>query len=119
MSLIEMGTPGQRSSFAVDEFALARAGWLAGYSGGTRRGYATELRLWAEWCDSHGLDPLNGVRRPHVELYARELEEVRGRKRSTVGHKLSCLARSIGGASSKAWPSGIRSLMLADRRSLS
>jgi integrase/recombinase XerD len=70
---------------------IAIAGFLAGYSGSTRVGHATELRLWTTWCRDHGLDILD-ARRPHLEMYARELEEVLMRKRSTVAHKLSVIA---------------------------
>jgi len=41
---------------------------------GTRQAYATQLRLWFDWCAQHHLEPLADVRRPHVELYARDLE---------------------------------------------
>ena len=52
------------------------AGWamvafVASYSSsGIRQAYSTQLRLWFDWCQRHGLEPLTEVRRPHVELYA-------------------------------------------------
>lgn len=52
--------------------------FVASYSSpGTRQAYATQVRLWFQWCRAHGLEPLTDVRRPHVELYARELEAAR------------------------------------------
>ncbi len=47
----------------------AVAGFLAGYCGGTRRSYATDLRLFAAWCGEAKV-PLFGVRRAHLELFA-------------------------------------------------
>jgi integrase/recombinase XerD len=55
--------------------------------GGTRR---TLLRLWFDWCEQHHLEPLADVRRPHVELYARDLE-ARGLAPATVALKLVVL----------------------------
>ncbi|TVR25213.1 MAG: hypothetical protein EA387_04455 [Nitriliruptor sp.] len=43
-------------------------------SPGTRQADTTQLRLWLDGCTQHQLQPLAGVRRPHVELYARDLE---------------------------------------------
>jgi site-specific recombinase XerD len=42
------------------------------------------------WCADHHLDPLVDIRRPHVELYARELE-ARGLAAATVALKLVVL----------------------------
>jgi integrase/recombinase XerD len=66
------------------------AGFLAGNSGSTRRSYATDLRLFAVWCREGSLS-LFTVRRAHLELFARWMEE-NGRMRSTVGRRLSTLA---------------------------
>ena len=70
--------------------AIAVAGFLAGYCGGTRRSYATDLRLFSMWCHERNLS-LFSVRRAHLELYGRWLEEI-GRMRSTVARRLSTLA---------------------------
>lgn len=59
-------------------------------SPGTWQAYATQLRLWFQWCRDHGLGPLTEVRRPHVELYARDLE-ARGLAPATVALKLVVL----------------------------
>jgi site-specific recombinase XerD len=69
---------------------LAVAGFLAGYGGSTRVSYATDLRLFAAWCHEAKLN-LFIVRRAHLELYGRWLEET-GRMRSTVARRLSTLA---------------------------
>ena len=69
---------------------LAVAGFLAGYRGSTRVSYATDLRLFAAWCHEAKLN-LFIVRRAHLELYGRWLEET-GRMRSTVARRLSTLA---------------------------
>lgn len=66
----------------------AAAAFVASYSSpGTRQAYSTQLRLWFDWCERHGLEPLTDVRRPHVELYARDLE-ARGLAPATVALKL-------------------------------
>jgi hypothetical protein len=70
--------------------AIAVAGFLAGYCGSTRRSYATDLRLFSAWCQDVDL-PLFNVRRAHLELFGRWMEE-RGRMRSTVARRLSTLA---------------------------
>ncbi len=74
--------------FATEEMAIA--GFLAGYCGATRKSYATDLRLFSSWCHQANLT-LFGVRRAHLELYGRWLEET-GRMRSTVARRLSTLA---------------------------
>ena len=62
---------------------LAAVSYLARYSGRTHRLYSFQLREWFSWCEGHGLDPLVGVQRAHVELYIRELGE-RGLMDSSV-----------------------------------
>jgi integrase/recombinase XerD len=70
--------------------AIAVAGFLAGYCGATRRSYTTDLRLFARWCHERDL-MLFGVRRAHLELFGRWMEES-GRMRATVARRLSTLA---------------------------
>ena len=69
---------------------MAVAGFLARYSGPTRVSYAADLRHWFAWCDQVGL-PAFEAQRPHLELWARLLEE-RGLARATIGRRLSTLA---------------------------
>ena len=38
---------------------VAVAAFLAGYSGGTRVSYTTDLRIFASWCHDHDLNLLN------------------------------------------------------------
>jgi integrase/recombinase XerD len=71
-----------------DPASWAGVAFVASYSSpGTRQAYATQVRLWFAWCAQHHLDPLADVRRPHVELYARDLE-ARGLAPATIAFKL-------------------------------
>ena len=63
------------------------AGFLAGYSGRTREAYTLDLRMFYRWCDERSLG-LFDLTRTHIELYARELEDI-GRKPATIGRRLS------------------------------
>ena len=69
---------------------VAVAAFIAGYTDPTRRSYATDLRLFATWCHDHGVNLLN-VKRPHIETFARWMEENR-RMPSTIGRRLSTLS---------------------------
>jgi site-specific recombinase XerD len=69
---------------------VALGGFLAGYSGNTRAAYRQDLRQFAGWCDLQGLR-LFEVRRAHIELFARYLEQ-QGRARTTVARRLSTIA---------------------------
>jgi integrase/recombinase XerD len=68
---------------------LAAAGYLARYSGGTRETYRVSLKILWDWCAGLGVDVLDGMRRPVLELFARYLEEERGNSPATVAHHLS------------------------------
>jgi site-specific recombinase XerD len=70
---------------------LAVAGFLARYGEPTRSGYACDLRAWFAWCEQAGL-PVLEAQRPHIELFARQLEEEAGLARSTVKKRLSTMA---------------------------
>lgn len=70
-------------TLAVDDATMACAAFLARYRGATRQSYAADLRDWLGWCARHGLAPL-AARRPHVELYLRDMEENRGLAVATV-----------------------------------
>jgi integrase/recombinase XerD len=69
---------------------LTIAGFLAGYGTATRNSYATDLRIYAQWCAEFGLR-LFGVQRSHLELFARSME-ARRLMASTVARRLSTLA---------------------------
>src|SRR6478735_2630275 len=62
---------------------LAAVSYLARYSAHTHDLYTYQLREWSSWCETHGLDPLVGVQRAHVELYIRQLGD-RGLMDSSV-----------------------------------
>jgi Phage integrase, N-terminal SAM-like domain len=74
-----------------EDVPAAVAAFLAGYSGHTRVSYATDLRIFADWCQEGGLR-LFDLRRSHLELFGRWMEE-NGRMRSTVARRLSTLVR--------------------------
>jgi site-specific recombinase XerD len=74
-----------------DEARIAVAGFLARYSGGTRVAYSSDLRMWLTWCANHGLNVLD-AQRPHLELWARDMEEHQLLARATIGRRLSTVA---------------------------
>jgi site-specific recombinase XerD len=69
---------------------VAVGGFLAGYTGQTFAAYALDLRQWVRWCAEHDLD-LFEVRRAHIELFARWLEEA-GKAKATVARRLSTIS---------------------------
>jgi integrase/recombinase XerD len=69
---------------------LALAGFLAGYSGLTRKRYELDLRQFAGWCQQHQLR-LFQARRADIECFARDLE-ARGRARATITRRLCIVA---------------------------
>lgn len=71
-----------------DPTHLAVAGFLARYNEPTRSGYAADLKAWFGWCENAGLHPLE-VRRPHLEVFVRQLEESGRYARSTIKKRLS------------------------------
>lgn len=69
---------------------VAVLGYLARYKGQSRRHTESDLRAFLFWCAGHSLDPLT-VRRPHVELYVRWMQETQRYKPATVSRRLSVL----------------------------
>jgi len=67
------------------------ARFLVQYSGHTREAYERDLRDWFSWCAEKGYDVLT-IRRTHLDLYDRELEEVQHRAPSTRARRMSTLA---------------------------
>ena len=66
----------------------AAVAFVTSYSSpGTRQAYATQLRLRLDWCEHDQFEPLADIRRPHVELCARDLE-ARGLAAATIALKL-------------------------------
>lgn len=64
------------------------ASYLAGYGPRTRGHYALVLKQWARWCREHDLE-LREVKRAHIELWARHLDEQLGLMNSTIVGKLT------------------------------
>jgi integrase/recombinase XerD len=62
---------------------LAAIAYLARYCGHTHALYACQPREWFSWCEVHGLDPLVGIQRAHLELYIPQLSD-RGLMDSSV-----------------------------------
>lgn len=85
---VEVAQPGH-----TVRLITARAGFLAAYKPVTRRSYADGLDQWIRWCSSSGVDPLE-AERPHLDLWARHLEENRQLMPGTVLHRL-CVLRSF------------------------
>lgn len=69
---------------------IAAAAFLSRYSGATRQLYTDDLRMYFGWCQTNGINPLE-VERPHIEFFARYLEEERGNKASSVSRRLQTL----------------------------
>jgi len=75
----------------TDQLRLAVAAYLARFKGSSREHTESDLRCYVSWCAERGLDPL-AVRRPHLELYIRWMQEVRRFKPSTVSRRFSVVA---------------------------
>jgi site-specific recombinase XerD len=69
---------------SVEELALS--GFLAGYSGLTRKAYTLDLRQYAAWCTEARIR-IFGARRADIETFSRHLEAL-GRARATVSRRL-------------------------------
>lgn len=63
-----------------DEDGMSDAArWAGAFLGGfksaqTRRAYRRDLECWFAFCTAHQFHPFRGVRRTHLALYLRELE---------------------------------------------
>ena len=75
----------------TDRLRLAVAAYLARFKGSSREHTESDLRCYLPWCAERGLDPL-AVRRPHLELYIRWMQEIRRFKPSTVSRRFSVAA---------------------------
>lgn len=83
-----IGIPRTRITTPAD---LAAAGYLARYRGATRETYRVSLKILWDWCAGLGVDPLEGMRRPVLELFARYLEDERHNSPATVAHHISII----------------------------
>jgi len=70
---------------------IAVAAHLARYRGTSRQHVISDLNSFMTWCLEHDLRPLH-VKRGHIELYLRWLQEIRLLKPATVSRRLSVLA---------------------------
>src|SRR3954447_22504032 len=75
-------------STAVTDAATA---YLSRYKGLSREHTQSDLRVFLTWCAGQELDPLT-LRRHHLELYVRWLQEIRRYKPSTVSRRTSVVA---------------------------
>jgi integrase/recombinase XerD len=71
------------------------AAWLTGFRGATRAAYARDMSDFARWCEEQSI-ALVAVRRPHLEVYARSLDELRGLAPATIARRLAALASFYG-----------------------
>lgn len=71
---------------------ILAASFLASYSEPTRSHHAQNLKDYLRWCERKALAQ-SEVKRAHIEVYARELSEVRGLMASTVANKLATISR--------------------------
>jgi integrase/recombinase XerD len=83
--------PSDRLAPFTDQLRLAVAAYLARFKGSSREHTESDLRCYLAWCAERGLDPL-AVRRPHLELYIRWMQEVRRFKPSTISRRFSVTA---------------------------
>ncbi|MCU1518485.1 MAG: hypothetical protein JWQ75_3206 [Pseudarthrobacter sp.] len=83
-----IGVPKTRITTPAD---LAAAGYLARYRGATRETYQVSLKILWNWCAQMGVDPLEGMRRPVLELFVRYLEDERKNSPATVAHHISII----------------------------
>jgi integrase/recombinase XerD len=74
-----------------DPLRRAVAAYLARFKGRSRIQAESDLRVFLSWCEDHDLPALQASR-PHLELYLRWMQEVRGSKPSTVSRRFSVLA---------------------------
>jgi site-specific recombinase XerD len=72
----------------------AAAAFVAGsWSPDTRKGYRRDLSCWLEFCAAHQLHPYAGIRRTHVEVYLRQLEQqMPALANSTLRRRISTLS---------------------------
>jgi alpha-ketoglutarate-dependent taurine dioxygenase len=61
----------------TDQLRLAVAAYLARFKGSSREHTESDLRCYLAWCAERRLDPL-AASRPHLELYIRWMQEIRG-----------------------------------------
>ena len=70
---------------------LYAAMFLARYNGPTRDLYGGRMRIYLDWCTHQGIDPIGGITRSHLELFARYLEDERHNGPGSVAGWLTTL----------------------------
>src|SRR5437764_920944 len=83
--------PPQHPAPLADQLRLAVAAYLARFQGSSRDHADSDLRCYLFWCAQRSLDPL-AARRPHLELYIRQMQEACRFKPSTVSRRFSVTA---------------------------
>jgi integrase/recombinase XerD len=78
-------------SVVEDPLRRAVAAYLSRFKGQSRIHNESDLRAFLLWCDDQQLSPLEATR-PHLELYLRWMQEIRGFKPSTVSRRFSVIA---------------------------
>jgi site-specific recombinase XerD len=68
----------------TDPVTMTALGYLAGFTNRNTRGaYMTDLRIYFDWCTTHGLNPLT-VKRAHVQAFVLHLAEGRGNSPASI-----------------------------------
>lgn len=100
MSITEYSPASQLTTRAVPRFEELALGWLGSYSSArTREAYHRDILRFSEWLDGHRAGSVLEATRPHVDLYARSLEDD-GFSASTRARALSALSSFYGYCSS-------------------
>jgi integrase/recombinase XerD len=79
------------TAISSDRLTVVVAAFLGRYRGQTRLHTSSDLGCLLAWCADSGLAPLS-VRRPHLELYLRWMQETRTFRSSTVSRRFSVVA---------------------------
>jgi site-specific recombinase XerD len=75
----------------MDPASFIAITYLSGFhNANTRQAYATDIRLWFEWCGHHGLPPLQ-AKRAHLQAFAIHLTEHRRNKPASVSRRIGTL----------------------------
>lgn len=94
-SEIVKAAPVGAPAVAGDRVSQLVAAWLLGFgSVHTRRSYAGDVAGWRKFCAAHDVDPLT-ARRPHVDAWARTLEED-GLRPASIGRRLAAVSSWYG-----------------------
>jgi integrase/recombinase XerD len=74
-----------------DPVRRAVAAYLSRFKGRSRVHNESDLRAFVLWCEEQQFAPLQATR-PHLELYLRWMQEIRGFKPSTVSRRFAVIA---------------------------